>query len=206
MANVGNSNIIFIDLSIDDKLSDDSSQIEVINPENLKVLCLKVRHLILKFVDIRELVDARDLNRNVVEEMKPAELRNLENVDYDPNKKNVAYVDQYPWMEQQISLKPIDTPLIVILIKKYGYNHSHLLLLIVETLFYVDNVAEMVRRRQQDLKHLASIDQYPWMEQYILLTTFIFSDEHTIENSYQDVGMSSDWPVLHIGQCKMQSI
>lgn len=78
MANVGNSNIIFIDLSIDDKLSDDSSQIEVINPENLKVLCLKVRHLILKFVDIRELVDARDLNRNVVEAMKPAELRNLE--------------------------------------------------------------------------------------------------------------------------------
>lgn len=78
MVNVGNSNIIFIYLSIDDEISDDSSRIEVINPKNLKVLYLKVRHPILKFVDVMELVDARDLSRNVVEAMKPAELKNLQ--------------------------------------------------------------------------------------------------------------------------------
>lgn len=54
----------------------------------------------------------------------------------------------------------------------------------------------MIQYGKQYLKFFG--DQYPWIEQDIPRTTQSLSDEHIIENSHWDVGMSYDRVILNV--------
>lgn len=56
----------------------------------------------------------------------------------------------------------------------------------------IDSDEEMVRRGKQALKLSIDANQHLWMEHDVLCMIFIFTEAYKIENTYQDVGLSSN--------------
>lgn len=71
------------------------------------------------------------------------------------------------------------------------------------SIYSVNNDAEKVRRTQQNLEFLEDDAQYTWVDDEFLGIPSLYTNKHIMVNTYQDVGPSWYWRVIHPGSNKL---